>query len=334
MPTAAPAAPQPSIDFWKFWAGQTISNLGSSFTNFALPLLIFNLTGSALNLAIASATTFLPYLLFGLPIGAWVDRVDRKRLMILTDLLRALLLASIRLLAALDQLPLWWIYTAGFLISTLSIGFDAAEFAAIPSLVAQGDTSAGQALVVANGRIQASYSAATVAGPLLAGLLVAFLSLPALLAIDALSFILSAGSLVLIRQSFNAGGLVRARSSIWQDMTEGLRYVLGHPVLQNISLMMALVNFIGSTVYAQLVLFAKDRLAASDTQVGLLYSAGSLGIVLLSLAAGPLRKRWSFSTVALGALALQGLLIIGLALTRWYWAGLLLWMLCSGLGIL
>src|SRR6476661_8779060 len=163
MSAASPATQRPSVDFWKFWAGQTISNLGSSFTDFALPLLIFKLTGSALNLAIASATTFLPYLLFGLPIGAWVDRVDRKRLMILTDLLRALLLASIPLLAALNQLPLWWIYTAGFLISTLSIGFDAAEFAAIPSLVAQGDTTAGQALVVANGRIQASYSAATVA---------------------------------------------------------------------------------------------------------------------------------------------------------------------------
>jgi MFS family permease len=117
-------------------------------------------------------------------------------------------------------------------------------------------------------------------------------------------------------------------------MTEGLRYVLGHPVLRNISLMMALVNFVGSTVYAQLVLFAKDRLSASDTQVGLLYSAGSLGIVLLSLAAGPLRKRWSFSTVALSALAFQGLLMIGLALTRLYWAALLIWMLCSGLGIL
>src|SRR6478672_11580671 len=97
------AAQRPSTDFWKFWAGQTISNLGSSFTNFALPLLIFRLTGSALNLAIASASTFLPYLLFGLPIGAWVDRVDRKRLMIVTDLLRALLLASIPLLAALGQ---------------------------------------------------------------------------------------------------------------------------------------------------------------------------------------------------------------------------------------
>src|SRR5215211_3656619 len=120
-----------SADFWKFWVGQTISNLGSSFTAFALPLLIFKLTGSALNLAIATATQFLPYLLFGLLIGAWVDRVDRKRLMIVTDLLRALLLASIPLLAALDLLSVWWIYIAGFLISTLTIGFNSAEFAAI-----------------------------------------------------------------------------------------------------------------------------------------------------------------------------------------------------------
>ena len=334
MPSASLAAQRPSADFWKFWAGQTISNLGSSFTEFALPLLIFKLTGSALNLAIASATTFLPYLLFGLPIGAWVDRVDRKRLMIVTDLLRALILALIPLWAALGTLTVWWIYIAGFLISTLTIGFNSAEFAAIPSLVAHDDASAGETLVTANGRIQASYSAATVVGPLLAGLLVAVVSLPVLLVIDACSFILSAASLVLIRQSFNAAGPPRAQSSVWQDMSEGLRYVLGHPVLRNISLMMALVNFVGSTVYAQLVLFAKDRLGASDTQVGFLYSAGSLGVVLLALAAGPLRRRWSFSTVALGALALEGLLTIGLSLTRWYWAALPIWMLCSGLGIL
>jgi MFS family permease len=334
MSTASPAAQRPSADFWKFWAGQTISNLGSSFTDFALPLLIFKLTGSALNLAIASATTFLPYLLFGLPIGAWVDRVDRKRLMIITDLLRALVLVSIPVLAALDLLAIWWIYAAGFLTSTLTIAFNSAEFAAIPSLVAHDDIGAGEALVTANGRIQASYSAATVVGPLLAGLLVAFVSLPVLLVIDALSFIFSAGSLALIKQSFNAGGSPLAETNIWQDMTEGLRYVLGHPVLRNISLMMAMVNFVGSTIYAQLVLFAKDRLLASDSQVGLLYSAGSLGVVLLSLAAGPLRKRWSFSTVALGALAIEGALTVVLALTSWYWAALPIWMLCAGLGIL
>ena len=85
------------------------------------------------------------------------------------------------------------------------------------------------------------------------------------------------------------------------DIAEGLRYVLSHPVLRNISLMMALVNFVASTTYAQLVLFAKERLGAGDAQVGLIFSAGSVGVVVLGLAAGALRKRWSFSTVALGA---------------------------------
>jgi MFS family permease len=330
MPAASTLTParRPSYDFWKFWVGQTISNFGSSFTDFALPLLIFKLTNSALNLAVASATTFLPYLLFGLVIGAWVDRANRKRLMILTDIARAIVIASIPLLAALDWLSVWWIYAAGFLSSTLTICFNSAEFAAIPSLVTQDD------LVSANGRIQASYSTATVAGPLLAGLLLAFVSLPTILFLDALSFLISASSLTLIRRSFNAGDSQRQPTSLWQDMSEGLRYVLGHPVLRNISAMMALVNFVSSTVNAQLVLFAKQRLMASDTQVGLLYSAGSVGVVLLSLAAGLLRKRWSFSKVALGALALEGLLTVALAMTRWYWAAVPVWMLCSGLGIL
>src|SRR5262249_32022478 len=74
-----------SHDFLKFWTGETISSLGSSFTQFALSLLVFKLTGSALNLGIAFAFSFLPHLLFGLVIGAWVDRLDRKRVMILAD---------------------------------------------------------------------------------------------------------------------------------------------------------------------------------------------------------------------------------------------------------
>ncbi|HSK37002.1 MAG TPA: MFS transporter [Actinomycetota bacterium] len=85
-----------SGDFGRFWLGQTISNLGSSFTMFALPLLVFNLTGSPVNLGITTAAEFVPYLLFGLVIGAWVDRVDRRRLMI----------ATIPLLAALGALLL------------------------------------------------------------------------------------------------------------------------------------------------------------------------------------------------------------------------------------
>lgn len=314
-------------DFWKYWTGQTLSNLGSSITVFALPLLVYKLTGSALDLGIATAATFLPYLLFGLILGAWTDRVDRKRMMIGTDIARALVVASIPLLAALGLLTIWWIYLVAFVHATLRICFDAGEFAAIPSLVNRDD------LVTANGRIQASYSAASIVGPLLAGVLVIRVPLPVLMLIDGFSFLLSAFSLALIRISFNSGEK-RAPTSIRTDVVEGLRYVLSHPVLRNISIMMALVNFVGSTTYAQLILFAKVRLQASDVQASLLYSAGSLGVVILSLAAGQLRRRWSFSTVALGALMLEGALTAVFAFMHWYWVAIALWTLIGGLGIL
>ncbi|HEV3014816.1 MAG TPA: MFS transporter, partial [Actinomycetota bacterium] len=291
-----------SGDFGRFWLGQTISNLGSSFTMFALPLLVFNLTGSPIHLGITTAAEFVPYLLFGLVIGAWVDRVDRRRLMIATDLARAAVIATIPLLAAFDALSVGWIYAVAFASATLTIAFDAAEFAAIPSLVPSGDD-----LVTANGRVQASYSTAQIAGPLLAGLLVAVAPVQQVLLVDAASFLVSAGALAMIGRAFNAPREEGPRRAIRQDILDGLRYVLGHPVLRNISAMMALINLVGATVYAQLVVFAKRQLEASDSQVALLYAAGSAGVVLLSLAAGPLRRRLSFSVAALGALTLDGL---------------------------
>jgi MFS family permease len=317
-----------SGDFGRFWLGQTISNLGSSFTFFALPLLVFKLTGSPVNLGITTAAEFVPYLVFGLPIGAWVDRVDRKRLMIGTDLARAAVIATIPLLAAADALSVGWVYAVAFCSATLTIAFDAAQFAAIPSLVSASDD-----LVTANGRVQASYSGAQIAGPLLAGLLVTVAPVQQVLWVDAASFLVSAGTLALITAAFNAPRDDQPRRAIRQDILDGLRYVLGHPVLRAISAMMALINLVGATVYAQLVVFAKRHLDASDSRVALLYAAGSAGVVLLSLAAGPVRRRLSFSVAALGALMVDGLLTVVLAATRWYWAALALWMTISGLGI-
>ncbi len=318
-----------SKDFWKFLAGEIISNVGSSFTLFVLPLLVFKLTGSALNLALVTVAEFLPYLLFGLVIGAAVDRVDRKRLMVFANITQALVISSIPLLAALDLLSVWWIYVVGFASSTLWICFDTAEFAAMPSLVNKDD------LVTANGRIQAGYSAATVVGPALAGLLVALVPIETILLLDALSFLVSALTLALIPISFNVGVEERQEpGNIRREVAEGLRYVISHPVLRNVCLMMALVNCVGYTVYAQLVLFAKERLGASDTQVGLLYAAGSVGMIVLALAANFLRRRLSFSKVALGTIMLGGILIVFLASTRWYWVALLLWASIWGLVIL
>ena len=134
MPVRASSVIEPrfSSDFWKFWTGQTISTLGSSFTSFAFPLLIFKLTGSSLNLALTVTATVLPYLLLGLVICAWIDRVNRKRMMVATDLARALVIASIPLASVQGLLSVWWIYAVAFLNSALTICFDAANFAAVP----------------------------------------------------------------------------------------------------------------------------------------------------------------------------------------------------------
>jgi predicted MFS family arabinose efflux permease len=319
-----------SLDFWKYWVGQTISNLGSSFTQWAVPLLVFKLTHSALNLGVATAATFLPYLLFGLVIGAWMDRVDRKRAMIALDSLNAVVILSVPLVATYWHLSVWWIYGVTFIQSTVFIAFQAGEFAAIPSLVATDD------LVTANGRIQATFSAAQVAGPLLAGLLVSFLSIQWVMALDAASFVISAGSLALIRASFNkpAEGEAKEPATILADVREGLRYVVGHPVLRNISLMMALINFVGATTFTQLVLFARDRLDVGPRGVGVLFAAGSAGVVVTGLLAGRLRKWFSFTALAMTSLMLMGAMEIAFAGMRWFWAALPLWAAASGLGIL
>jgi MFS family permease len=288
---------------------------------------VFKLTGSALALGVTLAVSTAPQLLFGLAIGAWTDRTDRKRLMIVVDLLSAATIASVPLASAAGLLSVWWIYAVAFVSSTLSIFFATAEFGAIPSLVDSKE------LVSANGRIQASFAAASVLGPLAAGALLVFLPIETILALDAASFVVSAAMLSVIARPFNAP-ITRRATSVRQDVVEGLRYVLAHPVLRNISLMMAMINMVGATVFAQLVLFAKQALRAEDSEVGILFAAGGAGVVVLSLAAGPLRKRWSFGNVALGALMLSGLLTVGLAYTTSLWIAVVIWALVSGLGIL
>lgn len=169
------------------------------------------------------------------------------------------------------------------------------------------------------------------AGPLVAGLLLTVLPVERLLLVDAATFVVSAAALRLIRRPFNAP-LVRRATTISQDVAEGLRYVLS--VLRSISAMMALVNLVSVTALAQLVLLAKSRYGASDPEVGLFFAAGGLGVVVCSLAAGPLRRRFSFGNVALGALMLAGLLTVGLALAPSLPVAIVLWGSSAGLGTL
>jgi predicted MFS family arabinose efflux permease len=319
-------------DFWWYFGGQLTSQVGSSFTLFALPLLVFRLTHSATNLALTTASNFLPYLLFGLVLGALADRVARKRMMLLTDMGRAAVIVVLPLLALAGELRVADIYAVAFVQSTLGILFSCGEFAAIPSLVGRDD------LVAANGRIMATNSAGQILGPILAGVLVTLISPADLLFFDAASFLISAASLAGIRRSFNAVnryGPGRARvAGLLRDVRAGLHYVWSQPVLRSISLMMALINFVASTESSQLILFAKRALGASDSEVALLYAAGAAGVVLVSVAAARIRRRLSFGVTALGALVIAGLTVTAMALIGSYPAALVLWAASSGFGLL
>lgn len=320
-------------DFWLYFSGQTVSQMGSSFTSFALPLLVFRLTHSATDLAVSTAATFVPYLLFGLVLGAVADRVDRRRMMLRADVGRTLVIATLPVLALLGTLALWQIYAVTFVQSTLGILFTCGEFAAIPALVGQDD------LVTANARIMATNNVGRILGPTLAGALVAFVPVAQLLFFDAGSFLVSAAALGVIRRSFNSGAAHtsapgRVVRSLLVDVRQGLEYVWRHPVLRSISIMMALINFVYATATAQLVLFATRALHASNAEIGFLFACGAAGIVTVSLLAGPIRRRLSFAVTALGALVVSGLAITAMALLHSYPAALGLWAVSSGFGLL
>ncbi|MDQ1698804.1 MAG: hypothetical protein QOG34_667, partial [Frankiaceae bacterium] len=224
--------PARRADFWLYFGGQAISTVGSAFTLFALPLLVYKLTRSPTDLALTMAANMLPYLLFGLVFGAIADRVDRRRMMISVDLGRAAVIAVLPVLYLAGSLDVLWVYAVAFVQASLGILFDSGEFAAIPSLVSRAD------LLTANGRIMAANSAGQVAGPVVAGALVSFLAPASLLFVDAATFVVSALSLTLIRRSFNAADAVDESAAtgdgasvirrLLRDVREGLGYVWRH----------------------------------------------------------------------------------------------------------
>lgn len=332
-PTPA-APPQRALgrDFWLYFSGQLISQIGSSFTLFALPLLVFKLTHSANNLALTTVSNFAPYLLFGLILGALVDRFNRRRMMLLTDVGRAAMITVLPLLALVGALRVEDIYAVAFVQSTLGILFNCGQFAAIPSLVGRDN------LVAANARIMATNSVGQILGPILAGVLVTLMPTADLLFFDAASFVVSAASLAAIRRSFNAvnrpGRANNGVRGLLRDVRVGLQYVWEQPALRSISLMMALINFVTTTEITQLVLFAKRVLSASDSEVALLYAAGAAGLLVASISAAAIRRRLSFAVCALGALVLYGLSVMAMALIGSYPAALALWAAASGCGLL
>ncbi len=214
-------------DFLKLWSAETISVFGSQFTGLALPLVaVLLLDASAFAVSALFVVEFLPFILFAIPAGVWVDRLRRKPILVTADLARAALLVTIPIAYAADALTLPHLYAVGFLVGICTVFFDVAYQSYLPSLVARDQ------LVDGNSKLEISRSTSQLAGPGAAGALISALGAPLAILLDSISFFLSAVFLFGIRRQETPPERAEgeARPSMFADAREGLGFVTRPPL--------------------------------------------------------------------------------------------------------
>ncbi|MFI7546631.1 MFS transporter [Actinoplanes sp. NPDC049599] len=258
-------------DFRKLWAGMTVSRLGSSVASVTTPLIAVQvLDASAFTVSLLTAAAWLPWLLIGLPAGASIDRITRKPVMLISDLVSAVLVISVPVAAWAGVLTMAHLLTVTLLLGAATVCFSVAWAAYLPAMFAKDE------LVAANSALQGTESAAQVAGPAVGGLLVAAVSAMAGLVVDAVSFAVSAFALWRIRRAERRPAPA-ARSSIRGDIVEGARWLLRDRYLLNQTIYGAAANLWLTGINAISVVFLIREVGVGTTTVGLLFAAVSLG---------------------------------------------------------
>lgn len=285
-------------DFLRLWAGQTVSQFGEQITMIALPLTaVLLLHASAFQMGILGAMATLPFLLTGLFVGVFVDRHRRRPVLVAADTARVVLLGLVPVLAALHRLTLVGLGTIAFATGVCTVLFDVAYQSYLPSLIGR------DALVDGNSRLEASRALSQVAGPSVGGLLVQVLTAPLAVAANAATYVVSVLTLLAIRAPEPAPSPV-AHESAWSAIRQGLRWVLGHPLLRAIAGCTGTSNLFGNMATAVFVLFAVRRLGLDPALLGLVYAGGSLGGVAGALGAQRLgRHLGTGATILVSVLA-------------------------------
>jgi MFS family permease len=266
-------------DFRRLWAGQTISQLGSQVSTLALPLVaVLALHASAFRVSLLAMFELLPFLLFALPAGAWVDRVARRQVLIGADAARALALGSVPLAAAVAHVTFVQLCAVGFVAGTMTVFFDVAYQSYLPSLVEQDD------LVDANSKLEISRSGAQIGGPGFAGLLIQWLGAPYAVAIDAVTFAWSALFVQRIRARETVDPPVEL-PNLRREIGEGLRYLVRDARWRPMTTYSALFN-LGTGITGPLILvYAVRRWGLSPGQLGLAFMLGNVGWLVGALVA-------------------------------------------------
>jgi MFS family permease len=296
-------------DFTRLWAGESVSEFGSQVSMLAVPLIaVRTLDATTFQVGLLTAVSTAAFLVIGLPAGTWVDRLHRRKVMIVSDLGRVLALGSIPVSYAFGALSLVQLYLTMFVVGVFTVFFDVAYQSYLPSLVGLENISEG------NAKLMGSQEVAQVAGPSVAGALVQAIGGPFAVATDAASFLVSALAVGRISASETVLKNREDGRRLFEEMTEGVRFVFGHPLLRAIAATTATGNFFGGIMTAIEVVFLVRVVHARPDVIGLLFAAVGLGGLLAALFASKLSRRIGEARATiLGAIGGVGALLIPLA---------------------
>jgi MFS family permease len=291
-------------DFVRFWSAAAVSHVGDAITRLALPLVaIVSLGASPMEVGVLGAAQFAPFLLVGLPVGAIVDRLDRKRrVMVLTDVGRAVTIGSIPVAYVAGLLTLPHLVVVALVHGCMSALFDVASSAYLPALVARPD------LVSANGKLELARSGAQIVGPGAAGVLVELVTAPLALVADAVSFLGSALLLSRIRrrESIPGGPSASLRRTLAREVIEGTAYVFREPRIRAVALTALMANLFRSVLLAVLLIYLVREARAPAGAIGVAFAVGNVGFVAGALIAAWAARRFGVGPTMQGAVALFG----------------------------
>ncbi|GAB3983920.1 MFS transporter [Plantactinospora veratri] len=271
--------------FRRYWSAQTVSLFGDQISALALPLLaVLGTDAGPAEMGYLTAAALIPNLLFSLLLGAWLDRYPHKRrVMVLADVGRAVLLAAVPVAYLFGALSLHQLYLVAFLTGTLAVLFEVAHSALFVSLVARKD------YVDANSLTNGSRAMSQVAGPSVGGLLVQTLTAPVALLADALSYLVSA--LFLARIGPTRPTEPESGGGVGPGIRQGLRFVVRSPILRSLLLGTTTLNLFNYMFAALFVLYVSTELGLSPGMLGLVIGVGSIGALLGAAATGRFVRR-------------------------------------------
>lgn len=294
-------------NFNTFWAGQTFDALGDSLVMIAIPLLVLEATGSVAQMGLVTATIGIGNLISGITSGSIVDRVNRRKLLVVCDTLRALFYSIIPLSFWLGGPAIWLIYIIAGVTAYLTTAFMITYTSVIPTVVESDQ------IVEANGRLQMTVAVAYVAGPMIAGFASKYFGPAWTIAGIILTYVMSAILMSRVRlhkaPPARQADVVDAPHPRWMEFFAGARFLLTHPVLKSVTLLRAAFTFLSECVVDLSIFYLKHDLSKDDKAVGIIFGVASIGAIAGGALSSTLRNKFGFGLCFLLSLFLQGVAI-------------------------